>query len=201
MHLVLNHWPWVAGVLGLVVVYLFMRKASVSYSRKISDELEKFVRQPAPLASFAPLSAPPPSPADSPMVADHKQKIWQMIQDHPLPPVQQIESLVNILATTQVDQRFALLYQPMLRSQFDFLGELCAQNGSVSRESAEEFLRKTSEQHETLKTLRFSDWIGFLVQTGLVSPGVATFEVTPIGRGLLAWASQKQLPEKPHERL
>jgi hypothetical protein len=133
------------------------------------------------------------------VLAEHRQRIWQNIRDHPLPPNLQIDVLVNLLAEAQVHSRFSNLYYLIYRSQHLFLKGLCSQNGTTPRATAEEFLKKMAEQNDALKTVHFNDWIGFLVAQGVVSPGVSTFDITPIGRDFVVWVIRQGLPDKLHE--
>lgn len=193
MALLQQYWLWLAGVFGLIAIYLALFFLARRYTRAVKQRLEPYLNQTS--APIPTPSVPSSSTPDSATLAFHKQVIWAAIQKYPLPPVPQIETLVNQLAATKVDLEFEKIYGAIVRSQLVFLRALNSQMGTVQRSEAENFLRTVGAQNETVKGYVFKDWMQFSVINGLVSANVDSFSITPKGQDFLVWVTRFQRPD------
>jgi hypothetical protein len=194
-----QYWDWLLGatlVLGIGIELLLRR--SSNYSATVAKELEEFINPPQ--VAQTPLEPTPPSNPDTAAVAEHKQSIWQGIRAHPAPSNEvQIGWLVERLAKAQVDVRFRKMYFSMLGSQHRFLRELNQNTGAISRANSETFLRQLGEQDQRIRAYVFTEWIGAMVNAGLLSTGVESFALTPIGRDFLVWVTREGFQDRTVE--
>lgn len=196
MGLLHQHWWWLLGatiVFGTVVGVLI--RFSVRFSASVTKTLEDYLITPQ-----APVPSPGPSNADTAAVATQKEAIWHGIRSHPAPSNEvQIGWLVNRLAEAQVNVRFRNLYFAIRGSQHRFLRELNQNSGTTTRAQAENFLRLLGEQNERIRAKPFNDWVGSMVEAGLLSVGVETFTLTPIGQDFLVWITRERLQDRTFE--
>lgn len=179
------YWPGV--LIGLLILSLMIRRMSASYSREVIKELEEYAGQ-APSAEVPPSS----NTTDSTVVAEHKTKIWQMVQANSLPPEAQIATLVNNLAEMHVFHRFITVRHTIFQSQMFFLRALNNTGGITTRAEAEAFYANQLGLKEGLKDVPFVKWVGYLVDAGLLSVTVDAFSITPIGQDYLIWCIRRK---------
>ncbi len=103
------------------------------------------------------------------------------------------------LAEAEVNVRFRNVYFAIWGSQHRFLRELNQNSGTTTRAQAETFLRQLGEQNERIRAKGFTEWIGFMIEAGLLSQGVDTFTITPIGQDFLVWTTRERLPDRIFE--
>jgi len=191
-----QYWGWLLGAAALAVVaveYLLRRSARVSAS--VAKELEEYVIPPA-----QPVVAPGPLTPDSAAVLERKQVIWNGIRSHPAPSNEvQIGWLVHRLAEAEVNVQFRNVYFAIWGSQHRFLRELNQNSGTTTRVQAEAFLWQLAEQNEKTRAKTFTEWIGFMLQAGLLSQGVDTYTLTPVGQDFLVWTTRERLGDRTFE--
>jgi hypothetical protein len=194
--LIHQYWGWLLGAAVLAAVaieYLLRRSARISAS--VAKELEEYLVPPQTT-----VATPGPLTPDSATVAERKQSIWDGIRGHPAPSNEvQIGWLVHRLAEAEVNVRFRNVYFAICGSQHRFLRELNQNSGTTTRPQAETFLRQLGEQNERIRAKGFTEWIGFMIEAGLLSQGVDTFTLTPIGQDFLVWTTRERLPDRIFE--
>lgn len=196
MSLLQQYWGWLLGtaVLVAVAIELLLRR-SARVSTIVAKELEEYIVPPAPV-----VAAPGPLTPDSAAIAERKQAIWNGIRSHPAPSNEvQIAWLVHRLAEAEVNVRFRNIYFAISGSQHRFLRELNQNSGTTTRPQAETFLRQLAEQSERTRAKTFTEWIGLMLEAGLLSQGVDTFTLTPTGQDFLVWTTRERLPDRTFE--
>lgn len=199
MSLLYQYWGWllVAAIVAVIVTVILLRR-SANFSAKIAKELEEYLTPPS--TPQAPLAPTPPSNPDTAAVSERKQVIWNAIRAQPAPSNEvQIGWLVDSLAKSQVEVRFRNVYFSMLASQHRFLRELNQNGGTITRANSESFLRQLGEQNERIRAYIFTGWIGALVNAGLLSTGVESFTLTPIGREFMVWIAREGYQDRTVE--
>ena len=91
------------------------------------------------------------------------------------------------------------IYFAIWGSQHRFLRELNTTSGTTTRQQAETFLRQLSDQNERTRSKTFTEWIGFMLEAGVLSQGVDTFTLTPIGQDFLVWTTRERLGDRIFE--
>lgn len=103
--------------------------------------------------------------------------------------------LLRALAQSRLEAGHEFTYNRIFGSQIAGLKRL-NEAGRVTVNDAHEFFKRYAEQfHEFYRAFGFEDWLGFLLNTGLVVRNDDVLEITEFGREFLVYLTTRRLSE------